>query len=128
MKHPVHESEIAGQVWYQGTDREISGKALCDAQGKSKIGFGLLELPAGCNTKPGHWHSKEEEHLFALSGVATLHLGGDLFSLRAGSYVCFPAGQQLPHYLENEGTEPFRYIMVGERIEGDEVTYPPEAV
>ncbi len=54
MKHPVHESEVVAQVWYEGTDRAISGKALCDAQGKSKVGFGLLELSPGCNTKPGH--------------------------------------------------------------------------
>ncbi|MFO1295767.1 MAG: hypothetical protein U1F25_04305 [Rubrivivax sp.] len=26
-----------------------------------------MELPAGCNTKPGHWHSHEEEHLYAIS-------------------------------------------------------------
>jgi len=24
---PIHESEIAAQVWYQGTKREITGKA-----------------------------------------------------------------------------------------------------
>ncbi len=47
-----------------------------------------------------------------------------MFDLRAGSYICFPAGQQLPHYLENTGSEPLRYIMVGERIETDQVTYP----
>lgn len=127
VKHPVHESEVGSQVWYQGTDREISGKALCDAGGKSKIGFGLLELPPGCNTKPGHWHSMEEEHLFVLSGDGTLHLGEHAFDLRPGSYVCFPAGQELAHYLENNGAEPFRYIMVGERIADDQVTYPPGA-
>lgn len=127
VKRPVHESEIEPEVWYQGTDREISGKALCDVGGKSKIGVGLLELPPGCNTKPAHWHSQEEEHLFALSGSATLHLGPESFILRAGSYVCFPAGQTLAHHLDNTGTEPFRYIMVGERIDGDQVTYPPAA-
>jgi len=93
---------------------------------KSKVGFGLMELPSGCNTKPGHWHSKEEEHLFVLSGVATLHLGSETFALRKGSYVCFPAGQSLAHYLDNTATEPFGYTMVGERIDDDLVTYPPE--
>ena len=42
-------------------------------------GLGLMELPSGCNTKPGHWHSKEEEHLFVLSGVATPRLGAKCF-------------------------------------------------
>lgn len=81
MKPPIHESQVNAQVWYEGTDREIRGNALSDAGGKAKVGFGLMELPIGSNTKPGHWHSKEEEHLFALSGVATLHLGAESFRL-----------------------------------------------
>jgi uncharacterized cupin superfamily protein len=127
MKTPIHESQVKEQVWYLGTDREIRGKALSDVGGKAKIGFGLMELPVGSNTKPGHWHSMEEEHLFALSGVATLHLGAESFTLSNGSYVCFPAGQAVPHHLSNSGSEPFVYIIVGERIPGDEVTYPPTA-
>ncbi len=40
-----------------------------------------MEQPSKCNTKPGHWHSKEEEHLFVLSGAATLHLGSEVFPM-----------------------------------------------
>lgn len=65
MKLPVHESEVEAESWYVGTDREISGKPLCDIGGTAKLGFGLMELPAGSNTKPAHWHSKEEEHIYA---------------------------------------------------------------
>jgi uncharacterized cupin superfamily protein len=56
-----------------------------------------------------------------LAGRATLHLGSETFALEPGSYVCFPAGQAVTHYLENTGAEPFRYLMIGERIAGDEV-------
>lgn len=66
-----------------------------------------MELSPGCNTKPGHWHSHEEEHLYALSGSAVLHLGTGRHQLDAGSYVCFPAGQSLPHHLENIGPQAF---------------------
>jgi len=124
MKQPVHESDVVAESWYVGTDREIRGKALSDVGGKAKVGFGLMELPPGSNTKPAHWHSKEEEHLYALSGQARLHLGGQDFPLGAGSYVCFPAAQPMGHYLENTGAESFVYIIVGERIEDDEVAYP----
>ena len=125
MKAPVHESDVSAETWYQGTDREIRGKPLCDAGGKAKIGFGLMELPPGSNTRPPHWHSKEEEHLYVLSGKATLHLGEEHFPLRPGSYVCFPAAQPIGHFLENNGTEALCYIIVGERLKDDEVTYPP---
>lgn len=122
-KHPIHEDDVEIQTWYAGTDREIHGRALCDVGGKSKVGVGLLELPPGCNTQPAHYHTKEEEHLYVLNGRATLHLGGVSHLLAQGSYVCFPAQQPLAHYISNEGPDIFRYLMIGERIEGDEVVY-----
>jgi uncharacterized cupin superfamily protein len=127
VKIPIHQSDVAFEVWYEGTERKIRGNPLCDVGGQAKVDVGLMELPPGSNTKPGHWHSKEEEHLYALSGQATLHLGIERFLLRPGSYVCFPAGQAEPHHLVNTSTEPFSYIIIGERINGDEVTYPEGA-
>jgi uncharacterized cupin superfamily protein len=88
----------------------------------------MMQLPPGSNTRPGHWHSHEEEHLYALSGSAVLHLGTEQHVLQTGSYVCFPAAQAVAHYLKNTGTEPFVYLIVGERIEDDRVTYPDGAV
>jgi uncharacterized cupin superfamily protein len=123
-KLPVHESAVPAETWYSGTDREIHGRALSDLGGASKIGVGLLELPPGCNTQPGHYHSHEEEHLYLLEGELTLHLGSQRHRLGPGSYVHFPAGQAVPHHLENDGTLPARYLMVGERNEEDRVTYP----
>jgi uncharacterized cupin superfamily protein len=127
VKRPVNALEVPADVWYAGTDREIRGRALCDVGGKAKVGVGLMELPPGSNTKPSHWHSKEEEHLYALSGSAILHLGIERHVLSAGVYVCFPAGQAVGHHLENVGSQPFVYLIVGERIDSDQVTYPESA-
>jgi len=127
IKRPLRAFEVEPEVWYVGTDREIRGRALCDVGGRARVGVGLMELAPGSNTQPGHWHSHEEEHLYALSGSAVLHLGVEQHQLEGGSYVCFPAGQEVPHHLENRGTEPFVYIIVGERIANDRVTYPSSA-
>jgi len=124
VKRPIHVAQIPFETWYAGTDREIRGKALGDVGGAAKIGVGLLELPPGSNTQPAHWHTHEEEHLYALSGDATLHLGDARYPLRAGSFVCFPAGQREAHYLENTGVDVFVYLMIGERIGDDDVIYP----
>jgi len=127
IKRPLLAQEVAAEVFYAGTDREIRGRALCDVGGRAKIGVGLMELPAGSNTKPSHWHSHEEEHLYALSGSAVLYLGTEQYQLKGGSYVCFPASQATGHHLENQGSETFVYIIVGERIADDKVTYPSAA-
>ena len=122
-KSPLDAAAQRAQVWYAGTSREILGRAICDVGGRARVGVGLLELPPGSDTRPAHWHTREEEHLYALDGRATLHLGDQRFVLAAGSYVCFPAGAPRPHYLHNEGDVPFRYLMIGERIEDDVVIY-----
>lgn len=124
IKRPIRAETVPAEVWYQGTDREIRGRALSDVGAQAKVGVGLMELPPGSNTKPAHWHSKEEEHIYVLSGVAVLHLGSEQHQLSAGCYVCFPANQQAAHHLENNGSETFVYIIIGERIPDDEVTYP----
>lgn len=122
-KRPVHEDEIDVHTWYAGTDRELRARALCDVGGRSKVGVGLLELLPGCNTKPAHYHTREEEHLYVLQGSATLHLGDERYRLTGGSYVCFPAGQALPHYLQNDSAAVFRYLMIGERLVDDGVIH-----
>jgi uncharacterized cupin superfamily protein len=122
-KQPIHVSEVPADTWYSGSDREIHGKALSDVGGAAKIGVGVLELPPGSNTRPAHYHTEEEEHLYVLEGEVTLHLGDRTHQLVPGSYIHFPASQQLPHYLANESPAPVRYIMIGERIATDQVVY-----
>lgn len=126
MKKPVHEAFVPVQTWYAGTDREMRGRALSDLGGVARVGFGLLELAPGCHTRPAHYHMLEEEHVYVLSGEGVLHLGDETFDLRAGSYVCFPAGQRVYHHISNDSDEWLRYIMVGERIEEDAVFFKPD--
>ncbi len=126
MIKPIHQRDVPATTWYQGTDREITGFPLSDVDGIGKLGFGICELGPGCNTRPAHYHKLEEEHLYVLSGTATLHLGTDKFEMTEGSYVRFPAGQPEAHYVSNDTKEPLRYLMVGERHSEDEVVYPDD--
>lgn len=121
MKKPIREAELDWEVYAPGTRGEVRFKALCDIGGRAKVGVGLMELPPKSDTSPAHWHSLEEEHLYVLASRATLHLGGEALALEPGSHVCFPAGQAVTHRLENTGPAPFRYLMIGERIAGDQV-------
>ncbi len=124
FKLPIHESDVAPEVWYENTDREIFGRALSDVGGKAKVGVGTMDLPPRSNTKRAHYHTLEEEHVYVIEGSLTLHLGDQRYFLKPGSYVCFPAAQPQAHYLENDSSESCRYLIVGERIAEDEVIYP----
>lgn len=127
FKRPVQVLEVTAETWYEGTDREIQGRALSDVGGSAQVGFGLMDLGSRCNTGPAHYHTLEEEHLYVIEGKVLLHLGDKRFPLEAGSYVCFPAGQMLGHYLENRSDGLCRYVIVGQRLAGDEVIYPDES-
>ena len=123
MKRPIRESELAWETWLPGTKQEIRGKSLCDVGGRARVGVGLVELPPGSDTRPAHYHSLEEEHLYVLSGTAILRLRAEELELRQGDYVCFPAGQEIFHHLENRCDEPCRYLMIGERNPADRVVH-----
>jgi len=123
IKQPILDSNVETEIWYKGTDREIRGRALSDVGGYAKIGFGLLELGPDCNTRPAHYHTMEEEHLYVLEGSGTLHLDDKTHPLSKGSYAHFPAGQKVHHCLSTDKNESLKYIIVGERIKQDKVFY-----
>jgi uncharacterized cupin superfamily protein len=123
MKRPIHESDVPWEVFAAGTRQEVRARPLCDVGGTAAVGVGVMELAPGCDTRPAHYHSLEEEHLYVLSGRATLHLGDTTFPLEPGDYVCFPAGQALLHCIDNTGDEPFKYLMIGQRIAADVVVH-----
>ena len=88
------------------------------------MGVAVEELPPGKQSCPAHYHFLEEEHIIALDGEATLRLGEETYPIRAGDYVCFPAGQAAAHCLINESEAPFRFLIIGERNPHDVIHYP----
>jgi uncharacterized cupin superfamily protein len=99
-------------------------RALSDFGGAGHVGFILEELAPGVQTNQRHYHLLEEEHVFILDGEVTLLLGEARYTMKAGDYVCFPAGQAAGHALLNETDAVCRYILVGERNPHDVCVYP----
>ena len=87
------------------------------------VGIAIEELAPGMQSAPAHWHVHEEEHVYILEGALTARIGDRRFPMRAGDYVCFPAGQQAGHCLINETDAPCRYVIVGERNPNEVVVY-----
>ena len=69
----------------------------------------------GKHSAPAHYHTLEEEHVYILEGALTVRIGADTFEMKAGDYVCFPAGQKAEHCLINNSGAACRYVIMGER-------------
>ena len=92
------------------------------------LGVRIEELPPGSNSSYHHYHTAEEEHVLVLSGTATLHLGDEAIAISKGDHALFPGGLETPHHIENSSTEPFTYLVFGERKQDDVVIYPQSSI
>ena len=79
------------------------------------VGVAIEELPPGMQSSPAHYHIFEEEHVYILEGALTVRIGAATHEMKAGDYVCFPAGQKAGHCLINNSGAACRYVIVGER-------------
>lgn len=79
-----------------------------------RVGVAIEELAPGKRSNPAHYHIFEEEHVYILEGSLTLRLGERRYEMKAGDYVCFPAGQKAGHCLVNDGETTCRYVVLGE--------------
>ncbi|NOT41174.1 MAG: cupin domain-containing protein [Alphaproteobacteria bacterium] len=125
-KLPVAFDDIAWELWHEGSRFGGRVRHLTKAAvGRSyHVGVLVEELGPGMQSAPAHYHLLEEEQALILSGQGTLRLGDKTYALKPWDYVCFPAGQKAGHCFVNTGTEPLRYLMVGERNLADVCVYP----
>lgn len=122
---PITIESVPWTEFQQGSRFATRYRVLSDTRNDGrKIGVSYEELPPGKQSCPFHYHMKEEEHIVALEGEATLRLGDERYALRAGDYVGFPAGQRAGHCLINESDKPFRYIIIGDNDPDEICVYP----
>ena len=125
-KRPIASESVPWKDWEHGEKFGSRYRALTAAvMGKEyRVGVSIEELAPGKQSCPFHWHVKEEEHILALEGRATLRLGEERIELCAGDYVCFPARQEAGHCLVNESDAPFRFVVIGENKRDEVCVYP----
>lgn len=121
---PFAAETVPVETFSQGARFGSSFRHLSSFGGGDHVGVALEELPQGRETNPSHYHMLEEEHVYILQGELTLKLGARRYFMRAGDYVCFPAGQKVGHSMFNHTGEPCRYLVIGERNPNDVIVYP----
>jgi uncharacterized cupin superfamily protein len=111
---PLRSEELPWEDYTKDTKRFGDRTIPLGAHGGgTQIGFNLVELPPGKQSCPFHYHHREEEHIFILEGRCILRSGEGRYEMKAGDYVCFPAGTGVGHATLNPFPEPCRMIVAG---------------
>ena len=101
-------------------------KRLGDAAGLKNFGVNLVKLEPGSCSALRHWHTKQDEFIYILSGEVTLVTNDGEQILKPGMAAGFPAGEADGHHLINRSNGIVEYLEVGDRTPLDQVTYPDD--
>lgn len=121
---------IAEQNWtgYPAPFNEIVAgrfrKRLGDAGGLTQFGVNLTRLAPGSGSAQRHWHHKEDEFVFIVSGEAVLIDDAGEHAMRPGDAAAFRAGDPNGHHIVNRSEADVVILEVGSRIEGEAADYP----
>lgn len=100
-------------------------RPLGDLFNIKNFGVNLIHLPPGSVSALHHAHSRQDEFIYVVEGHPTLFRGNDIFELAPGMVVGFPSAG-LAHHLENRSGVDCVILEVGDRSDGDNVTYPSD--
>lgn len=81
-------------------------------------------VPSGC-LETRHFHSRAEQFFFILSGVATMELEGEQFTINPNQGIHIPVGSK--HQLSNQHEVDLVFIVTSTPpSHGDRIEVPPE--
>jgi uncharacterized cupin superfamily protein len=103
-----------------------SKQRLGDALGLNNFGVNLTTLKPGAASALRHWHAKQDEFVYIVSGELVLVADAGEQLLSAGMCAGFPAGKSDGHHLVNQSTRDAVYLEVGDRTSGDSANYPDD--
>jgi uncharacterized cupin superfamily protein len=92
--------------------------------GLSNFGVNITRIVPGGQSSARHWHSRQDEFIYVVSGEVVLETDAGEEVLRAGMCAGFPAGTRNGHRFVNRSSGDVLLIVVGDRTEGDEIGYP----
>ena len=101
-------------------------RPLGDLFGLSNFGVNLTRLKPGGSSSIRHAHTKQDEFIYVLEGKPTLITDAGRTALEPGMCAGFRAGTGDAHHLVNETATDAVYLEIGDRTDGDAVTYPDD--
>ena len=113
-------AQTSGKPW-GGYDRVLT-PSMRPAGGR--LGVCHSRLPPGHVMCPFHYHQREDEVFFVLSGRGVLRYGDQLFQLREGDCVSCPAGTRTGHQIANPFDADLVYLAIGPHDPDEVCVYP----
>lgn len=101
-------------------------RQLGDVFGLKNFGVNLTRLAPGAVSALRHSHSRQDEFVYILQGTPTLHTDEGHSLLAPGMCAGFRAATGNGHRLINETDDDVVYLEVGDRLPGDEGSYPDD--
>ena len=120
VKKSLYPAEFAARM--EGREKRVLG----DLFGLTNFGVNLTNLAPHGSSALRHSHAKQDEFIYVLQGHPTLINDEGKTVLEPGMCAGFKAGTGNGHCLVNETSELVVYLELGDRSEGDEVSYPDE--
>ena len=96
---------------------------LGDAARLTQFGVNLCTLPPGAWSSQRHWHTKEDELIYVVSGEVTLVTDDGEEILTAGDAAGFKAGEEDGHCFQNRSDADVVLLEIGTRIPEDFAWY-----
>jgi len=100
---------------------------LGDLFGLKNFGVNLTRLLPGAVSALHHRHSRQDEFIYVIEGQPTLFTEAGETVLGPGMVAGFPANGTA-HHLHNRTDGDCLILEVGDRVEGDEVSYPVDDI
>jgi uncharacterized cupin superfamily protein len=103
-------------------------RPLGDVFGLASFGVNLTRLAPGAQSALRHAHTLQDEFVYILEGRPTLITDAGRSVLAPGLCAGFKGGTGDAHHLVNETAEDVVYLEIGDRLPGDNVTYPEDDI
>ena len=101
-------------------------RPLGDLFGLANFGVNITRLIPGGSSSIRHAHTKQDEFVYILEGEPTLVTNAGRTALKPGMCAGFKGGTGDAHHLVNETDQDVVYLEIGDRTDGDAVTYPDD--
>lgn len=122
--HILNLKDVEFTKWGHGDRFEARLGTVGARIGAKRLGYKVVVLPPGKCGWPAHFHHVNEEMFFILEGKGIMRIGAERLPLKAGDFVCCPAGTGNAHQISNDSAEELRYLALSTMDWPEIVEYP----